>query len=415
MIGHSAVRRWAMGAEAGEREATAAEIETMRAAVRAGMQAGALGFSTNQNPNHIDYQGKPVPSVIAPRSEIFALAEVLGDMGVGTLQTSQPRALTKNIEMSQDLSRHTGRPVVWLSIQQRWSDPEAWKTHLRLAEEGFRAGARAYPIASPLRSNDRFTMKNCQVFDGLPAWRPVMLGTPEEKLAAFRDPGVRERLRKEAVHDTFETTFSRRWDMLFVTDPALPENQPLKGRSIAQIAATRGTDVLDAFLDLVVQEGLNTGFEINLRNGDDAAVATFLASPYTVVGLSDAGAHVVFDAGYGYSTRLLGYWVREKQALTLEEAVRKLTFMTAQVYGIFDRGLLQPGYAADLVVFDPDTVNDCEPEVQHDLPGGGHRLVQRAEGIGCTVVNGRVLVEDGKPTGDLPGRVLRNGALRRAG
>ena len=137
-------------------------------------------------------------------------------------------------------------------------------------------------------------------------------------------------------------------------------------------------------------------------------MGTFLSSPYTLIGLSDAGAHVVFDAGYGFSTRLLGYWVREKGVMSLEEAVRKLTFMSATVYGLYDRGLIRPGMVGDLVVFDPDTVRALEPEVIHDLPGGGHRLEQKAEGIKCTVVNGQVLIEDGKHTGALPGRLLRN-------
>ncbi len=251
-------------------------------------------------------------------------------------------------------------------------------------------------------------MKNCQVFDGLPAWRPIMLATPEEKIAAFKDPATRALLRKEAVTDTFETTFSRRWDMLMVTRPQLPENLGLAGRSIADIAAERNADVLDTFLDLAIEEGLETGFEINLQNGDDDAVATFLGSPYTLVGLSDAGAHVIFDAGYGFCTRLLGYWVREKGALSLEEAVRKLTFMNAQFYGLYDRGLIQPGKAADITIFDPDTIGERAPVMVDDLPGGCSRLEQRADGIAYTVVNGRVLLENGKHTGALPGRVLRN-------
>jgi len=408
MIGHSAVRQWVMGAEASDRAATADEIGAMRQLIRDGIEAGAIGFSTNQNPNHIDFRGKPVPSVVASEDEIFALSEVLSEFGTGVIQTSQPRAIEKNAAMSQALSRHTGRPVIWLSIQQRWSDPDGWKRQLALAEEGFREGARAYPLSSPRRNNTRFTMLNCQVFDGLPAWRPIMLGTPEEKLAAFKDPATRTKLHEEAVTATFETTFSRRWDMLFVTQTKLPKNQDLAGKSIAQIAAARNTGVLDTFLDLVVEENLETGFEINLINGDDAAVGSFLANPYTLVGLSDAGAHVVFDAGYGYCTRLLGYWVREKGVLSLEDAVRKLSFMTAQVYGLYDRGLIQPGLAADLVVFDPATVGARDPQIVSDLPGGCSRLEQRADGIICTIVNGEVLIEGGKHTGALPGKVLRN-------
>ncbi|MEK7213992.1 MAG: amidohydrolase family protein [Chloroflexota bacterium] len=412
MIGHSAVRRWAMGPAASERDATPDEIAAMRQVVREGMAAGAIGFSTNQNPNHLDFQGRPVPSVIAPESEIFELADALADVGAGVIQTSQPRALEKNARMSQALAERTGRPVVWLSVQQRWSDPDGWRRQLNLAEEGFRAGARAYPLSSPRRNNTRFNMKNCQVFDGLPAWRPVMLGTPEQKLAAFRDPAVRAKLHEESVTGTFETTFSRRWDMLFVTVPKLAKNQGLAGKSIAQIAAARGADVLDVFLDLAVEENLETGFEINLINGDEAAVATFLNSPYTLIGLSDAGAHVIFDAGYGFCTRLLGFWSREKGVISLEAAVRKLTFMNAQFYGFTDRGLLQPGFKADIAVFDPATVGAREPQLVRDLPGDCERLEQRADGVEYTLVNGQLLMEHGRATEALPGAVLRNAAYK---
>ena len=412
LMGHSAVRRWVMGDEASERDATPDEITAMRQIIREGIEAGALGFSTNQNNRHIDYRGKPVPSVIAPQSEIFALAEILGEYATGVIQTSDPQNLEKNIELSQALSRQTGRPVVWLGIFHRWSDPESWQRHLQMAVDGFAAGARAYPMASPRRHNTRFTLINGQIFDGLPSWRPISLAPLEEKIRAYRDPAIRAKLREEAVTATFPTNFSRRWDLLFVTKPQLPKNQPLAGQSIAEIAAERGADILDTFLDLALEENLETGFEINNINGDDAAVRTFLKSPYTLIGLSDAGAHVVFDAGYGFCTRLLGDWVREKEVLALEEAVRKLTFMTASVYGLYDRGLIRPGLAADLVVFDPDTVAAREPEVVYDLPGGGQRLEQKAEGILCTVVNGTVLIENGVPTGALPGRVLRNSYYR---
>ena len=408
LIGHSAVRQWAMGDEASDREATPEEINAMRSVVRDGMMAGALGFSTNQNPNHITYEGKPVPSVVAPESEIFALCDVLGDLGTGIIQTSQPRAIEKNARMSQQISLQTGRPVVWLSIQHRWSDPNGWVHQMQVAEDGFKQGARAYPIASPRRNNTRFNMVNCQVFDGLPAWRPIMLASPAEKIAAFKDPAIRAKLREESVTATFETTFSRRWDMLFVTKPVLEKNQSLKGKSIETIARERKADVVDVFLDLAIEEDLQTGFEINLINGDDDAVGSFLGSPYTLVGLSDAGAHVIFDAGYGFCTRLLGYWVREKGVLSLEQAVRKITSMNAQFYGLRDRGLIQEGMAADIVVFDPDTVRDREPEYVSDLPGGGQRLHSSAEGIACTVVNGQILMEDGKHTGNFPGRVLKN-------
>jgi N-acyl-D-aspartate/D-glutamate deacylase len=183
---------------------------------------------------------------------------------------------------------------------------------------------------------------------------------------------------------------------------------------MAQIAAAQGKDVLDAFLDLAVEENLDTVFVLGEINVDPAAVATLLTSPYTVVGLSDGGAHVQFDSGVSYSTTLLGYWVREQQIMSLEEAIRQLTFISASAFGIYDRGLLRPGLAADLTIFDANTVQPLPEDVVHDFPNGGWRIRERAQGIAYTVVNGTVLMEQGEHTGAFPGRVLRN-ALATAG
>ena len=193
-------------------------------------------------------------------------------------------------------------------------------------------------------------------------------------------------------------------------------NKPLEKKSVAEIAKIRGQDVIDAFLDLSLEEGLDTEFQTSSTNGDEEAVAEIIRSPFVLVGQSDAGAHLIYDAGFGYATRLLGYWVREKNIMSLEEGVRKLTFMVASIFGLHDRGLLRPGMAADLTLFDPATVRECEPEMVSDLPGGEKRLIQPARGIAMTIVNGEVLVENGAHTGALPGAVLgsRNGASLQA-
>lgn len=416
LIGHSAVRQYVLGDEASERDATPAEIEVMREIIRQGMYDGALGFTTNSNPNHINDEGKPVPSVAASEDEILSLVEVLGEVGSGMIQTSGGGAgrVVPNFEVSKKIFERSGRPVVWLSISHRWSEPGTWREYLQMAETAFQQGYRTYPISSPRRNNTRFTMKNAQIFDGLPSWRPLMLQSPEEKLAAFADPNVRQKLWHDAVESTTPTTFSRRWDLLYVTKPQLPHNQELIGKSIAEIAQAQGKTVLDAFLDLAVEEQLDTGFEINQINGDEEAVGAILRSPYTLIGLSDAGAHVVFDAGYGFCTRFLGFWVRDKQIMSLEEAVRKLTFTSASVFGLHDRGMLRPGLAADITIFDPDTIDALEPEVVYDLPGGGQRLMQRSNGIHTTVVNGTVLVQNGEHTGAYPGQLLRSAAAQTA-
>ena len=148
---------------------------------------------------------------------------------------------------------------------------------------------------------------------------------------------------------------------------------------MAEIAKIRGQDVIDAFLDLSLEEGLDTEFQTSSTNGDEEAVAEIIRSPYVLVGQSDAGAHLIYDAGFGYATRLLGYWVREKKIMSLEEGVRKLTFMVASIFGLRDRGLLRPGMAADLVVFDPATIRECEPEMVQDLPANEKRFIQKAD------------------------------------
>ena len=177
---------------------------------------------------------------------------------------------------------------------------------------------------------------------------------------------------------------------------------------MAEIATARGQHPLDAFLDLVVEEELNTVFTLGENNTDTEAVAQILGSPYAVVGLSDGGAHVQFHSNVSNSTRLLGHWVRKKKIMPLELAVRRLTFDSASAFGIYDRGLLQPGMAADLVVFDPDTVQPLTQDVVHDFPNDGWRMRELAEGIHYTVVNGEVLLEKGTHTGSYPGRVLHN-------
>src|SRR5262249_7959192 len=209
--------------------------------------------------------------------------------------------------------------------------------------------------------------------------------------------------------------FTRRWDLQFVFRPVLSKNQHLKGKSVAEIAREQNKDVLDAFLDLALEENLETEFERREVNSDEAAMKALLTSPYTVIGQSDGGAHVVFRTDYSYSTYMLSHWVREKGIMSLEEAIRKLTFVPASLFGLHDRGLVQPGMTADLMVFDPDTIAPLEPEEAPDLPSGATRSKQLAHGIEWTVVNGQVLIEEGEHTGALPGMVARSGNLARAG
>jgi N-acyl-D-aspartate/D-glutamate deacylase len=252
-------------------------------------------------------------------------------------------------------------------------------------------------------------MKTAQVFDDLPTWKAVLFLPVAERIKAIRDPETRKKMRYEAVEEKKPSRFSRRWDLVYLINAATPANKHLEKKSVAEIAKLRGQDVIDAFLDISLEEGLDTEFQTSSTNGDEAAVAEIIRSPYVLVGQSDAGAHLIYDAGFGYATRLLGYWVREKKIMSLEEGVRKLTFMVASIFGLRDRGLLRPRMAADLVVFDPAAIRECEPEMVQDLPANEKRFIQKAVGIEMTIVNGEVLVEKDAHTGALPGAVLGNG------
>jgi len=258
----------------------------------------------------------------------------------------------------------------------------------------------------------RYTLKTAQHFDAMATWKKIMLLPLEMRVQAFRDPETRAKLHKEAVETPINPNlagdFTRRWDLQFVFKPALANNQCLVGKSVADIAREQNKDVLDAFLDLALEENLETEFERREVNSDEAAMKALLTSPYTIIGQSDGGAHVVFRTDYSYSTYLLSHWVREKQILSLEEAIRKLTFIPASLFGLYDRGLVRQGMAADLMIFDHATIAPLEPGEAYDLPGGSRRRKQLAKGIEMTVVNGNVLIEKGEHTGAYPGRVARS-------
>ena len=418
LMGHSAVRRYVMGEDAYDREAaTGPELEAMKAIVREGVTEGALGLSFDRNTGHLDLLGRRIPGIVAPVEEIYELASALRGLSSGVLQCGSAYPLEIRDGFATRMSEASGRPVVYNQLVYNATTPDAWRAHLDLVEQRVREGRRVYPVVNPRPQSTRFTMRNAQVFDRLPTWQAVMTGSDEQKLAAFRDPSMRLRLHAEAVEgeNIPVTALPIRWEGVFVAKPALEKNAGLAGKSVAQVAQEQDKDVLDAFLDLVVEETLATSFRNSQAGGDNEAMAAMLGSPYTMIGLSDAGAHVVFEAGYGYSSVVLGHWVREERVLTLEEAVRKLSFMQASVYGLHDRGLLRPGMAADVVVFDPDTIAAEETDETHDLPGGLMRLRQLARGVDYTIVNGQTLMEGGEHTGAYPGRVMRGNGQARGG
>jgi N-acyl-D-amino-acid deacylase len=411
LIGHTAVRHYVMGDDCQKAGATEDQIKQMRDVVRQGMEAGALGLSVSREKGHFDPQGVPIPALWADEKEIFALADVLRDLGTGTIQAGGGQYVELKDGMMRRLAEASGRMVVYNSLSQTMRRPDEWKIHMARVEETAAMGIRAYPMCSPNRVTQDFTMKNSQVFRGLPTWHPILLMADADKLRLYADPEIRAKLHEEAVvnkPDSAVGISKTWWNYIWVNEPALDKNKWMQFKSIGEIAEKQGKRVIDAFLDLVVEEKLETRFLQAENNIDDEALRKILTHPNAVIGLGDGGAHVQFHGGYGYLTKLLGEWVREKQAMTLEQAVRRLTFDSASTFGLYDRGLLRPGMAADITMFDPATVKCGQETVVHDFPAGGWRIKEAAEGIFGTIVNGQVLYEDGKHTGNLPGRVLRN-------
>ena len=412
LVGHIAVRQYVMGEESVERQATPAEIQRMKALVLEGMEAGALGFSTNRNERHMREDGKPVPSRLASDEELFTLCDVLGEVNAGAFQSTLGQFTPKHFEMYNYLARRTQRPVIGQTVMYRPNAPKRWKEQLDAVMPTFRDGYRLYLRTHTVPNFRTFTLSNTQAFDEFPKWKQLMFMEIEARKKSLADPEVRQNLRADLA-DPRPTNFHRRWDLVTIEKAAKPENQKYVGKSVAEMAEMRGQDHLDAFLDLSLEENLETSFRNANAGGNPEAMREILQNPYVLVGNSDAGAHVQYNAEFGYGTTLLGLWARERGVLSLEQAVHKLTFQVATVYGITGRGLVQPGYAADLAVFNADTVNACEPEWADDYPAGTGRLIQRAIGVHYTIVNGKVICADGKITGELPGQVLRSSAYRR--
>lgn len=416
LVGHCAVRQYAMGEASVEREANDAEISQMEELVGEGMAAGAFGFSTNSNQSHFREDGKPVPSRFASLGEAERLSRVVGASRRGAVQFTHGAFATPehvaNIGKWYDtILRETGRPLIGESIRHRWSEPDLWRNQLEDVAERWRQGYASYAMTSTRRSMRRWNLKDGERFKELPEWKRLMSLTLESRKEELGKDSTRQRLAGEMASASPATDLSRRWYSVAVNQVKRAEHGDFQGKSIDELARLQGKAAIDAFLDLALAEGLETVFEESNTQGDEKAVREIFQSPYVMLGQSDAGAHVASgNPGFGFGTILLGYWVRERNIMTLEDAIKKLTFMPASIFGLCDRGLLRPGMAADVFVFDPARIDLEKPRQVNDLPEGAPRYVQSARGIHYSIVNGSVLMRDGSHTGAYPGQVLRSQA-----
>jgi N-acyl-D-amino-acid deacylase len=412
LVGHIAVRHHAMGEEAVERKATGAEVQKMKGLVLDAMEGGALGMSTNRNDRHMREDGKPVSSRLADDDEFFALCDVLGERNAGVIETILGRNKVEHFEWYHELAKRTQRPILWQSLQHRWAEPNLWREQLEAVEPIFKAGYQAYGLTHTVPLVRHFTLKDCQIFDEFPTWKNLMFLPVEVRKQAFADADTRTKLQGE-LDNLRLTNFHKRWDIPKVEKCFKPENQKYVGKTIAEMAAMRHQAPIDAFLDLALDENLETIFWNANNGGDWNAMGEILRSPYVLIGTSDAGAHVLFGADFGYGTILLGLWVRERQVMSLEQAIHKLTFHPASIFGLQGRGLLRPGYAADITIFDPKSIHAEEPEWATDFPANTKRMIQKSVGLHYTIVNGTVINDRGRMTGDLPGQIMRGPLYRQ--
>ena len=406
LIGHTPLRLFTMGEEATEREATTEEIASMRAIVAEALEAGAIGFATSKAPTHVGYAGRPVPSRAASIAEIKTIAGALRDTGRGVMQSTIGPSLLFN-ELTE-IQNEIGRPISWTALLGGAFGPEGHRGILDMHQKLQQEGTAIYPQVTCRPLNFEFQWKAPFPFESLSMFQKVSAADFEEKKRIYADPVFRSALKKRMQRGGFFGEWSQTVIASAPSEPALEE------RVVTEVAAERSVDPVDLVLDLALASNLEARFRMAIMNTDENIVEELLTHPAVVLGLSDAGAHASQLCDGCFSTHLLSHWVRDKQALSLEAAVRLLTSRSAEVFEIPERGVLREGYKADVTVFDPATVG-CSPLRRvNDLPAGADRLISDAVGIRAVVVNGTILREDGvdqlDPEGELPGQLVRGRA-----
>jgi len=418
-IGHSALRMYVMGRRGLEERANEDDLRAMAHAVEEAVRAGAMGFSTSRATTHVTPDGSPVASRIADWEEIDRLVGALAALDAGIFQIgpdiSGGEAQRAFLERLRRVALENGRPIMFGVLATRQGvDPNPWNYQTRYMDDVVAAGGRMFGQATTRSINAVFSLKSYLPFDVLPGWQALRKLPLDEQKCRLADPEMRRRLVAE------EAQMKPRDSVLqgggaATTDPRKPNYAnlyPMLGvdwddPSIADLARQSGKHPVEIIIDLCLEDD-NRVFVQPIVNESPADVLGILKHPRTLATFSDSGAHVCQEMGSSLQTHLLSYWVRNKQQFTLEEAIRMLTFDNASAWELPDRGLVRTGYAADLVVFDEQRIKPCLPTVEQDLPGGARRLVQKADGIAATIVNGTVAVENGEATGDFAGCGLKS-------
>jgi N-acyl-D-aspartate/D-glutamate deacylase len=408
LVGHNPLRLSAMGEAAWERAATEDEMATMQMLLEAAMQEGAWGWSTTASPTHAGPTGDPVPTRLANDAERLALARTMSTVNRGVIEIL-PRTIAELDAADQqhvfELATASARPVFLLGFSDNMRS---------YIETSAQAGAQLYTLLRVIPFNRRFNLKRTTFFRNLDLWDTVLALPLAERLATLGNAEQRAALREAAMKPQRRRPGvpGRRlpWQAITIHKVTQDAHRALEGRRLVEVAEAQGKHLVDVMLDLAVAEDLETEFQVTMRPEDEEVrLAELVKSGHAIPSQTDAGAHLNTNfCTAGESTYVLSQWVRERQFLSLEDAVRRLTFQPARLMGLRDRGLIREGLAADLMLFDLDRLGVTEDEVWNDGPSGTPRRVQGAEGIHAVIVNGQVVLDQGQHTGALPGRVLRS-------
>jgi len=414
LVGHSAIRRSVMRDAAVGDEASAEQVEQMARLLHDSLAAGGLGFSSSQAATHNGGDGRPVPSRFATRDELLAMCRVVREHAGTTLEfiPAVGGFEPEHLDLMTAMSLAANRPLNWNVLAVNAARPE---NHERLLEAGDYAaerGARVLALTVPDAMVVHLNFKTAFILDAFPGWGPTMALPPEEKKHALADPETRRRLKESAASpEAGVLRAMANWERMRVVDTVAPENEGLAGETIGKIAATRGQEPFDTLLDIVLADDLRTVLSPPTGADDDASWkmrADVWRDPRAVVGASDAGAHLDMLSTFTYSTSMLR-GVREHDLMPMEEAVHLLTDAQSRLYGIRERGRVQEGWHADLVLFDEARIGPGPVHTRHDLPAGAGRLYAEAEGIEHVLVNGVEVTSGNRLTGELPGTLLRSG------
>jgi N-acyl-D-aspartate/D-glutamate deacylase len=411
-VGHSALRTWAMGERAFEQEATPDDLTLMAGQLVAALQAGAAGFSTSRVEHHQTSDDRPVASRLASWDEVVALVGVMSDVGHGMFEgvdggmlASDPDVRARTLARFKKLAAETGVPLTFGLVATR----EAGHL-LDFLDDVAESGGRAIAQTHCRGISVLLSLKTRLPFDLIAAWGELRGRPVAEQVHVLGDPDLRRPFVDAAVSADYShwrglgaAARPPDFEGIRIYRQGLPPNP-----TVADVARQRGVHPAEAMVDLCVESGGNQLFiQPSLYPQDEEVLLKALRHPRAVMTFSDSGAHLSQIADSSIHTHLLGYWVRDRQEFALEEAVRMITLAPALAWGFSDRGLLRPGMAADLNVFDAATVGPAVPTLVDDLPGGGRRLEQRSVGFAATLVNGQVTIRHGELTGRSPGRLLR--------